>query len=170
MNKYEAKMKTLPGFYYLGNGKVSAQEIPVKKEDVQAVEEFMQCELPKDYLEFVSKYGGYGPDSAIFPIEPYSGGSSGSIGVFSGIGHREGYNLLEDCKDYRGRVPAHLLPIAENGMGSLICLSLTGPDTGYVYFWDHHEDSGEDPPDTSNLHLIAKSFDAFIESLRHEEA
>jgi hypothetical protein len=32
------------------------------------------------------------------------------------------------------------------------------------------QDSGEDPPDPSNLHLIAKSFDEFIESSRYEEA
>jgi hypothetical protein len=164
--KYDEKMASLNGYYPIINGPKS-----VRTSDILAVEEFMKCRLPDNYLEFVLKYGGFAPGAyTYFPVNPYKGIDAGMMDVFCGIGQPEGCDLLQTCEAYKERVPSHLLPIADDGCGSLVCLSLSGPDKGCVYFWDHHEDSGEDPPDTSNLHVIAKSFDEFIESLRYEEA
>jgi hypothetical protein len=164
--KYDGKMTSLNGRYPIINAPK-----PVRTSDILAVEKFMKCKLPDNYLEFVLKYGGFaGGAYTYFPIEPYEEINEGMMGVFCGIGQPEGYDLLELCKDFQGRVPSHLLPIANDPGCNLVCLSLDGPDKGYVYFWDMSQDSGEDPPDTSNLHLIAKSFDEFIASLRYEEA
>jgi hypothetical protein len=166
VTKYDAKMTSLNGRYPLVKTPIS-----VKTSGIVEVEKFMNHKLPNDYLEFVLKYGGFaGGAYTYFPIEPYEGIDEGIMGIFFGINHPADSDILEACKAYKGRVPSHLLPIADDPGCNLVCLSLDGPDKGYVYFWDMSQDSGEDPPDTSNLHLIAKSFDEFIESLRHEEA
>jgi hypothetical protein len=164
--KYDQKMASLNGWYPIIN-----EPKPIRTSDILEVEKFIGRNLPNDYLEFVLKYGGFsGGSYTYFPIEPYEGIEEGILDVFLGIKHPASSNLLGTYKDYKGRVPSHLLPIADDPGCNLVCLSLDGPDKGHVYFWDMSQDSGEDPPDTSNLHLIAKSFDEFIESLRYEEA
>jgi hypothetical protein len=161
MNRYSQKMSIfVDGFF-------PVIEKPRRPEahEVQVVERFIGVELPKNYLEFVSAYGGFAPcASARFPLDPSSGDREGILAHFMGIGHpRLTSNLLENCKTYRGRIPANLLPIAHDPGGNVICLSLSGNDKGNVYFWD--KDYEREPPDYSNLYLIAKTFDDFIDFL-----
>jgi hypothetical protein len=172
MNRYERKMRSLPGSYYPPKGQISLQGLPLSTREVEAVEDFMGCKLPPNYLEFLSKYGGYGPNSATFPIEAYAGGNIGEVSVFFGAGQSESYDLLDECKTRveTWEMPRHLLPIAVDGMGCIVFLSLSGADNGYVYYWDINDPLPENGDVYATLHLIAKSFDEFIESLRYEEA
>jgi hypothetical protein len=167
VTKYDAKMNDLKGYYpIIGRPK------PVRTSEILEIEKFMRHKLPDNYLEFVLKYGGYGPESAIFPIQPYAGGDAGEVSVFFGVGQPEGYDLLDECKTRveTWKMPRHLLPIAVDGMGCIVFLSLAGGDKGHVYYWDINDPLPENDDVYATLHLIAKSFDEFIESLRYEEA
>lgn len=62
---------------------------------------------------------------------------------------------------YGGVIPRHLLPIADDPGGNLICLVLSGSNRGAVCFWDH-ESAGD--PDESITEL-APDFDAFLRGL-----
>jgi hypothetical protein len=63
-------------------------------------------------------------------------------------------------------VPAGFLPLAVDPGGNLICLVISGTNTGKVYFWDHEEEVEEgQQPGYSNVYLIANSFNEFLNSL-----
>jgi hypothetical protein len=48
--------------------------------------------------------------------------------------------------------------------GNQICIGVSGPRCGHVYFWDHeHED--EDEPTYGNMHLVARSFSELLTTL-----
>ena len=62
---------------------------------------------------------------------------------------------------YGGLVPRHLLPVADDPGGNLICLVLHGSNRGAVCFWDH--ESAGDPDE--GLTELAPDFDAFLRGL-----
>jgi hypothetical protein len=67
------------------------------------------------------------------------------------------------------RLPNHLLPIAHDPLGNLICISCSKEDFGYIYFWDHEnavDYANSTDADYSNLYIIAKSFKEFIAGLQ----
>lgn len=150
---------------------------------VREVESAVHARLPEDYRQFLVEYGAVVvPGYATFrPLEPLpasvSEDGSGSIAVLYGVQSDipEGCDLLVRFKYYSGRVPEDLLPIGDNGGGSLICIRVHGPDSGKIYYWDFRkepldeetylEDYGEPmPPEAryANVHLIAASFTDFL--------
>ncbi len=62
---------------------------------------------------------------------------------------------------YGGVVPQHLLPIADDPGGNLICLVLNGSNRGAVCFWDHERARSPDESITE----LAPDFDAFLRGL-----
>ncbi len=62
---------------------------------------------------------------------------------------------------YGGLVPEHLLPIADDPGGNLICIVLIGPDRGAVCFWNHER---ADNP-VESITQLAPDFDAFLRGL-----
>jgi hypothetical protein len=160
MSKYSQRMSAFPEGRYPRI--VSPKSITQAK--ILAVEDYVGYKLPADYLEFVSEYGGFAPGGyTIFPIEPYNDGIDEAIvSVFFGIGHGDGYDLLEECKTRKEiwGIPSKFLPIAQDPGGSIVFLALDGPENGKVYFWDIN-----DPPEVE-LHFVADTFDQFIESLK----
>ena len=102
----------------------------------------------------------------------------------SGLSHFYGVSsnsfkndLSEILKCYQNRMPDNFLPIADDGLGNQICISLNNESSGYVYWWDHEnewdeddyqEDTGEHMPIEAryqNVYLIAKSFGEFLTKL-----
>jgi hypothetical protein len=65
----------------------------------------------------------------------------------------------------QGRIPKKLFPIANDPFGNLICVSLTGEDCGAVYFWDHENEPDDEDTEFRNIHLIADSWEEFIDGL-----
>ncbi|HEX7447597.1 MAG TPA: SMI1/KNR4 family protein [Pirellulales bacterium] len=87
----------------------------------------------------------------------------------------DAYSLERRMRFFSGRIPADLIPIADNGGGSQILLGIRGKDEGKVYYWDlrnepldeedYLEDHGEPrPPDAmfQNVHLVAESFEDLL--------
>lgn len=50
----------------------------------------------------------------------------------------------------RPRLPDNLLPIARDGSGGLVRLSVHGPDKGHVYYWDYYQEGL--PKSSSNIY------------------
>ncbi len=66
------------------------------------------------------------------------------------------------------RMANHILPIACDALGNLICISCSGKDLGAIYFWDHENEvdySVSDDSDYSNLFHIADNLESFLNSL-----
>jgi hypothetical protein len=68
----------------------------------------------------------------------------------------------------RGRMPPNIIPIGSDPGGNQICISVSGPDQGHVYFWDHEKEADPDDneePGYDNLYFVAHSFSDFLNGL-----
>jgi cell wall assembly regulator SMI1 len=140
--------------------------------DIARFEELIDSRLPADYRRFLLAHNGGRPEPSVFSVygqtnkydEPFN--QSSVVNWFFGLHDGEHYRLTELLHWMGDRVPANLLPIGEDPFGNMICLSLSGPDRGTVYFWDHEDESEEgEPPTYRNIYFIAKSFDKFLNML-----
>ena len=104
------------------------------------------------------------PELEVFRIE--GNPEAGMVGWFLGIQQGEYDDLRKHLEVFRDRVPPKLLPIARDPGGNLICIAVSGPARGKVYFWDHEEEVEEgETPDYRNISLITHSFEGILRSL-----
>lgn len=76
-------------------------------------------------------------------------------------------SMWEKLDVLKDRVPAWLLPVADDTYGNLFAVSLREQDLGTVWFWDHEEEAGEgEPPSEDNIELKARDWQAFLDGLR----
>lgn len=165
MNKYQVQMNTLRWERIRVN-----QGQSVTLEEIQQIEQKIGYSFPLDYVEFLINYGVCGfEDYVDFPfLDPYPRDERGLISVFFGIMPNDCYGLLENYQTYLGRMPFHFLPIATDPGSNIICLSLDKKDKNAVYFWDHNEEEMVEEGQNfsySNIYLLARSFNEFINSL-----
>lgn len=144
---------------------------PITLKEIKEIEGYVGLTFPDDYKQHLLKYNGGWCKPNVFSlveerIENYS-----CIDRFYAIYDGEYDNLKEFIdifKKEEKRMPIHITPIAHDPGGNQICISCGIKDYGYIYFWDHENEvdytvSGDD--DYSNLYLIAKSFNEFLEGL-----
>jgi cell wall assembly regulator SMI1 len=124
--------------------------------------------LPEGYRSFLLRHNGGRPKPDFFPIQACENNPFGSIHYFNGIGWPANSSNIEwNYKTFRGRMPREFLPIAGDGSGNEICLSLKGTNKGAVYFWDHDEEHS--PPTYENVYLVAETFEGFLDSFYFED-
>jgi hypothetical protein len=74
---------------------------------------------------------------------------------------------------YDERVPADLIPIADDAFGNNICIGWKGEREGKIYFWDHEDEldeNGDFVQDYRNVFLVANNLQEFLDNLiTHEE-
>ncbi|MCL1992123.1 MAG: SMI1/KNR4 family protein [Spirochaetes bacterium] len=162
---------------------------PVAKDAVKKFEDILKTELPQDYKEFLLEYGYALPEEYVV-FSPMKKSSEyihdESTGVpnysfeGSGLSHFYGTDLTHLIERYKDRMPENFLPVADDGLGNQICMSLNEKTFGYVYWWDHEnewdeedyfDEVGEKMPSEAkyqNLYLIANSFYDFFEKLKKE--
>lgn len=90
-----------------------------------------------------------------------------SFDFFFGLKGQRG-TVMDKLKTYSGRVPDKFLPFGESSGGNLLCLSLREDSYDAVYFWDHENEvdaKGLQTPESSNIYLVANSFQDFVLSL-----
>jgi cell wall assembly regulator SMI1 len=122
-------------------------------ERLAAFEKSLGTTLPEPYrLHLQAHNGGY-VDGAreIYELHHVHGIHDGP----------EWARFLDRSQMYDGLIPERLLPIADDPGGNHICIVLSGPDRGAVYFWDHER---ADDPDES-ITKLAPDFDAFLRGL-----
>lgn len=108
--------------------------------------------LPDDYRRYLLAHNGGVPTPNSFRL-PDGGGSSVSsmYGLHDGPDHTR-LDLVRG--DYADRIPVWLLPIGNDPGGNELCIDLSEPGRGRIFFWDH---------ETGELQIVAESFAAFIE-------
>jgi hypothetical protein len=153
--------------------------VPVVDEELNFIETALGAALPGDYREFVQEYGvsAFGELVQFQPIE----GEAGPLSHFYGSKSAGSNSLTRNIEKYMGRMPETIIPIADDGGGNQICLGIKGKERGKVYYWDHHNESDEEdyleehgksmPPEVKfqNVHLIAKSFEDFVQRLEKSQ-
>jgi hypothetical protein len=71
---------------------------------------------------------------------------------------------LDGLPPARGLIPAYLLPVIDNALGSYVCVAVSGPKWGAVFFWEHELiDYDSDEPTDQGVFFIAPSFEAFLD-------
>jgi hypothetical protein len=138
---------------------------------IEDLEKFSGLKFPESYKNHLLKYNGGQCDPKTFNFIENGERTQSNINWFLAIDDDEDESFRVYFNDYKideKRLPNHILPIAHDSFGNLICISCGRKDYGYVYFWDHengvdYQVSGDD--DYSNLYLIADDFDKFIDGL-----
>jgi cell wall assembly regulator SMI1 len=136
------------------------------EEQIAQAERQLGVSLPSDYRDFLLAHNGGHPRPNVFPLFGNKSGDQAMLEWFFGIHSGENYNLMDEASYFRDRVPRNLLPIAADPGGNLICLSVSGPDRGIIYFWAHEEEVEEgEMPGFDNVYFVAGSFSDLINNL-----
>jgi len=136
---------------------------------IEAFERERDLVLPATYKDFLLASNGGVPETPIFPIQGMELNPFGGVQVFFGIDAKFSTSDLAETYDlYAGGIPAHIVPIASNGMGDYICLDLRGGGEKVV-FWDKRPFWGTGEWRESDLYHVADSFEEFLGSLRPDD-
>lgn len=130
---------------------------------IDKLEKKLAITLPSQYRAFLKRYNGGYPVPDGFLLDDKSDGSC--VDRFLGIDVGEHSNLEKYLITYKDRVPKKLFPIAHDPGGNLILIGVSGDTLGKIYFWDHERESDNYESEMSNVHLIARSFEKFLEGL-----
>lgn len=147
-------------------------KIPVSLSQIEKVEEWIGLEFPLEYKKHLIKYNGGACSPDRFGFIENGKYTRSILDWFLAIYNGKYNNLKTYIEIYKldsKRLPTHMLPIAHDPGGNLVCISCGRNDYGYVYFWDHEKEVNyniSDDSDYSNLYLIAKSFNEFIDGLK----
>ena len=172
---------------------ISTDELePLSGADIEKVEAVAGAKLPDDYSEFLRTYGeSLFANSVVFEPaseeavysdkdDPSPEFHGSNVSGFFGLNEDEDESLAGLLDFYGDRIPQKVIPIADDGLGNLICLDLNETSSGKVYWWDHEnefdteayqEAFGKPMPEEAkykNLYLLADSFSAFLEKLEVE--
>jgi hypothetical protein len=137
-------------------------------------EDQLGYKLPDDYRSFLlTVNGGIPALDTFYYTDPASRDKSirkENINHFYGIGISNDIYRVNSIQDvlniYHRRVPSTLLPIGENYINDLICISLDYEVKGRVYLWQHsYEADEEEYPSYHNLILVSESFADLISML-----
>lgn len=148
--------------------------IPIELDDIIQLENECDISFPEEYKNHLLNYNGGSPEPNIFSFTENGKKTNSRINYFYAINSGEFDDLKEVIETFKiteKRMPTHILPIAEDPFGNVVCISAGKIDYGYIYFWDHENevDYGiANDDDYSNLYFIAESFTEFINSLKSE--
>ncbi len=164
---------------------------PVTEDEVAAIETSLGAPLPRDYRDFLRKYGASSFEAPVqfhlknprpLYVNPAEAPDERREYPYGPLSHFFGsaagkQGLAKNIKTYRGRMPDTMIPIADDGGGHKICLGVKGGELGKVFYWDHNNEWDEDdyeedfgkpmPPDVKfqNVYLIAEAFADFVRRL-----
>ena len=140
-------------------------------QQINEVEKWIGLTFPHEYKNHLLLHNGGRCEPNIFGFIENEEPAESCIDWFLAIYDGKYNNLKDYIETYKlneKRLPIHIIPIAHDPGGNLVCISCGKEDYGYVYFWDHDKEvnysiSGDF--DYSNLYLVAKTFNSFLENL-----
>lgn len=157
--------------------RLGAKSVGTSQEDTKAklqrFEISVGAALPKAYADLLIQYGTpvvFERDVRFRPVEksPWDRkDGTQSLELLYGL-NGDKQDLARQHEVYTRRMPEGIIPIGEAPGGNIIGLGIRRPATGKVYFWDHENErpiTGVMKNDFGNMHLIAPSFEEFMESL-----
>ena len=130
-----------------------------------AAELILGVRLPQSYRALAQRYPSGRPLPNEFTVKHRKGTWGSCVGVLLSIDPRHSGNVFQHISHLAGddQLPAHLVPIIDDGGGDLVCLDYRGDGSQpSVVYWAH-ELGGED-----GLVQIASSFDEFLRILEEE--
>ncbi len=139
----------------------------ISPEQIQAFEARTGIDLPDAYRKFLLASNGGEPTPDVFDVPDWHGQSTILAGLY-GIHDGPHRNLEKVLKGSAGVLPPQFLAIAEDAGGNLVCLGIQGKHRGHIYFWDHEDELDEDGKsklDMSNMYLLAKDLNSFLDKL-----
>lgn len=121
--------------------------------------------IPSDYLDLLTKYNV----TLLSENEIRTDEIRTKIEYFFGeMPEQNIFDLEWNFDMYMGRMPEHMIPIAEAGGGNLICLY---KKNGGIYYWDHEdEESLGNQPYWNNLTKISEDFSSFLLLIVHYDS
>jgi hypothetical protein len=154
----------------------SQTESQLNSLQIEEIEKCVRLDFPIDYKNHLLKYNGGQCSPSIFKFYENKKWTESCIDWFLAIYDGEYDNLkniLKLTNLIKKRLPTHILPIALDPGGNLICISCGAEDKGSIYFWDHENEVNYDETtdaDYSNLYFVAKSLNELIVGLKEEFA
>jgi cell wall assembly regulator SMI1 len=129
---------------------------PATPEQIERLQQRIGRPLPTSYRAYLAEQDGGRLDN-----------NDQAVNTIFGVGDLpDDDSIWEQLDVYGGRVPAWLLPVADDEYGNLYAISLRAQDDGAVWFWDHEEEADEgDPPTEDNLHYKAADWLDFLNRL-----
>lgn len=152
----------------------SQTESQLNSIQIEEVEKYVGLDFPNEYKNHLLKYNGGQCNPNVFKFKENGKLTESCVDWFLAIYDGEYDSLKEYIKTYKldeKRLPLHMLPIAHDPGGNLICLSCGAEDIGHIYFWDHEIEVNygiSSDIDYSNLPFIAKGLNEFIDNLKEE--
>ena len=147
---------------------------PESESTIEKLEAELGTRLSPDYRQFLATTGGGlpDPDNCIFNDE---GRSFLQTSIFIN-GFLTVQQIRDDLKNYRGRIPDGMFPMARDLSGNLILMGSRPEETG-IYFWDHEQEDlayeiiAEIPPlDRIQYFKVADSFSEFTDMLEPDDS
>lgn len=154
---------------------IDDKQSPAPAKELATFEGAIGHPLPDDYRRFlVACNGGYVGGSLWFK-GPTPKGEAADAGVHHIGGFREEWHFSlpyhREC--YDGRIPSDLVWVMDDPFGNAICVGLSGPHRGEVFFWDHENEPDDDwdgsLESAGNLQLLANTFTEFVAGLRQSD-
>jgi hypothetical protein len=128
--------------------------------DIIKFEDSIGGKLPKDYVDFIMKYGDGNPEKNGYPkydnvyVRYF-------LSIFPKKKHRSIIRTKESINSMdESRIPSNFIPISEDDFGNFVLLDL---NDGSIWFWDHEIDGAE--PENLNdkpYVRIAENFSYFL--------
>ncbi len=150
-------------------------QLPATLTELDSLECDAGVVFPSEYRNHLLQYNGGQCSPNVFRFSENGKVTSSFIDWFLAT-QREGWGSLKDYietfKVDEKRIPSHLIPIAFDPGGNLVCLSCAGNDVGAIYFWDHENEvdySAADDNNYSNLYFVANSLHQFLSDLEDFE-
>lgn len=149
-------------------------ETKIDSQRIEEIERWIGLTFPKEYKNHLLKYNGGYCNPNVFGFIENGEPTESTVDWFLAIYDGDSDSLKRYIKTYKlddKRLPSHIVPIAHDPGGNLICISCGSEDYGYIYFWNHEKEVDyffSNDSDYSNLYLISKTFDLFLNSLKEE--
>ena len=138
---------------------------PISEERLKAFENAIGTGLPEDYRQFLLENNGGTPkQGSHFSFVEHGKKTDSRLMYFYGLDRSRDENIEVQIKIRTGRMPREVIPIAADPFGNEVCLVIHGREAGVVYFWNHEEES-EDEPTYDNMYRIAGSFTELLDGL-----
>lgn len=165
---------------------------PLSMDEIREFERQHGLTLPPAYVAFLLRYNGGSFHHPVhcpvmrapspekkWQLEYLGAGPRYFYGIRATNEGAGGADLGRVLDAHEGRMPAELLPIADNG-DDLVCLAVSGPHTGAVYLWVRDEELDIESenldegtfrleglaPLGSNVYLVAETLEHYFARIR----
>jgi hypothetical protein len=152
MYHFSTRQMTIAKFIETIRGKLP----PAPADALRQFESEIGERLPDDYRAFLENCNGGSLGGRLLFTGPTPSGAKTSVDIhhIGGFRTEKYFSLPWYFKTYRDSIPKTMIWIMGDSCGNAICLALSGPQRGHVYFLDHEADEVE---------LLANSFTEFVE-------